>query len=58
MLRLFCKLLFLLFGRTSETSIIYEKKNCFCFIYLQTQKSELDINMKHVSYKMASAYPD
>ena len=32
-----------LFGHTSETSVIYEKSKCVCFIYMQLQKSEIHI---------------
>ena len=53
MLRLSFKLLFQLFGRTSDMPVIYEKAKSVCFIYMQTQKVKFEIvqtNMKQVSY--------
>ena len=53
MLRLCLRLLFQLFGRTSDMSVIYEKAKSVCFIYMQTQKVKfkfVQINMKQVSY--------
>ena len=53
MLRLCFKLLFQLFGRTSDMPVIYEKAKFISFIYMQTQKVKfkfVQINMKQVSY--------
>ena len=53
MLRLFFKLLFQIFDRTSDMPVVYEKAKFVCFIYMQTQKMKfkfVQINMKQVSY--------
>ena len=42
-----------LFGNTRDTSVINEKANSVCFIYMQPQKvksTSVQINMKHASY--------
>ena len=43
------KMLSCLFGHTSDTSVMYEKAKCVCFIYMQLQKVKfisVRINMK------------
>ena len=54
-LRVFLKLPFSLFDYTRDTSVIYEKVKCVCFIYIQSQKGKftsVQINCKQVSYKI------
>ena len=52
------KLPFFLFDHTWDTSFIYDKAKCVCFIYMQPQKikfTSVQINMKQVSYPALTA---
>ena len=49
---------FFLFDHTWDTSFIYDKAKCVCFIYMQPQKikfTSVQINMKQVSYLALAA---